>query len=133
MYRRTADPQPWVVFLLEQEYNRRRLGVTVGLRHEWQIIDAERSQRTPIKRETSVICRAVWTFAPQYFAGFSLSRSSACPLQEELYGLRPLASRNVSWQFGLGRENVPQMRADLAQSSPTHHLQAQPVPANRVD
>ena len=82
------------LFLLE-EYTAGAWRYEVGLRHEWQDIDAE-GQRDTDHSGTSVSAGAVWTFAPQYSLGFSLSRSQRLPTAEELYAYGPhAASRTV--------------------------------------
>jgi len=82
------------LFLLE-EYTAGAWRYEVGLRHEWQDIDAE-GQRDTDHSGTSISAGAVWTFAPQYSLGFSLSRSQRLPTAEELYAYGPhAASRTV--------------------------------------
>jgi len=82
------------VFLLE-EYTAGAWRYELGLRHEWQDIDAD-GQRNTDHKGTSVSAGAVWTFAPQYSLGFSLSRSQRLPTAEELYAYGPhAASRTV--------------------------------------
>lgn len=82
------------VFLLE-EYTAGAWRYELGLRHEWQDIDAD-GQRNTDQKGTSVSAGAVWTFAPQYSLGFSLSRSQRLPTAEELYAYGPhAASRTV--------------------------------------
>lgn len=82
------------VFLLE-EYIAGAWRYELGVRHEWQDIDAE-GQPDTRHDGTSVSAGAVWTFAPQYSLGLSLSRSQRLPTAEELYAYGPhAASRTV--------------------------------------
>lgn len=82
------------LFLLE-EYTAGAWRYEIGLRHEWQDIDAD-GPRDTSHSGTSVSAGAVWTFAPQYSIGFSLSRSQRLPTAEELYAYGPhAASRTV--------------------------------------
>ncbi|TBU99845.1 TonB-dependent receptor [Stutzerimonas kirkiae] len=82
------------IFLLE-EYSAGAWRYELGLRHEWQNIDAEGARDTR-HDGTSVSAGAVWTFAPEYSLGFSLSRSQRLPTAEELYANGPhAASRTV--------------------------------------
>lgn len=82
------------LFLLE-EYTAGAWRYELGLRHEWQDIDAE-GPRDTNHSGTSVSAGAAWTFAPQYSLGFSLSRSQRLPTAEELYAYGPhAASRTV--------------------------------------
>ncbi len=82
------------LFLLE-EYTAGAWRYELGLRHEWQDIDAD-GQRDTSHSGTSVSAGAIWTFAPQYSLGFSLSRSQRLPTAEELYAYGPhAASRTV--------------------------------------
>lgn len=82
------------LFLLE-EYTAGAWRYELGLRHEWQDIDAD-GPRDTSHSGTSVSAGAVWTFAPQYSLGFSLSRSQRLPTAEELYAYGPhAASRTV--------------------------------------
>ena len=78
------------LFLLE-EYSVGEWRYELGLRHEWQDIDAQGAQDTS-HSGTSVSAGAVWTFAPQYSLGFSLSRSQRLPTAEELYANGPHAA-----------------------------------------
>ncbi|MHB0819174.1 TonB-dependent receptor [Stutzerimonas stutzeri] len=78
------------LFLLE-EYTAGAWRYEIGLRHEWQDIDAD-GQRDTDHSGTSVSAGAVWTFAPQYSLGFSLSRSQRLPTAEELYAYGPHAA-----------------------------------------
>ncbi|QLF92228.1 TonB-dependent receptor [Pseudomonas sp. ABC1] len=82
------------LFLLE-EYTAGAWRYELGLRHEWQGIDADGARDTS-HYGTSVSAGAVWTFAPEYSLGFSLSRSQRLPTAEELYANGPhAASRTV--------------------------------------
>ncbi|SDI84816.1 iron complex outermembrane recepter protein [Pseudomonas flavescens] len=78
------------LFLLE-EYRVGSWRYELGLRHEWQGIDAQGEQNTR-HRGTSASAGAVWTFAPDYSLGFSLSRSQRLPTAEELYANGPHAA-----------------------------------------
>lgn len=78
------------LFLLE-EYRRGDWRYELGLRHEWQDIDAD-GQVDSKHRGTSLSAGAVWTFAPDYSLGFSLSRSQRLPTAEELYAKGPHAA-----------------------------------------
>jgi len=78
------------LFLLE-EYTAGAWRYEVGLRHEWQDIEAEGRPDTD-HRGTSFSAGAVWTFAPEYSLGFSLSRSQRLPSAEELYADGPHAA-----------------------------------------
>lgn len=78
------------LFLLE-EYTADAWRYELGLRHEWQTIDADGAKDTR-HSGTSVSAGAVWTFATQYSLGFSLSRSQRLPTAEELYASGPHAA-----------------------------------------
>ena len=78
------------LFLLE-EYTAGAWRYELGLRHEWQDIEAD-GRRDTDHSGTSVSAGAVWTFAPQYSLGFSLSRSQRLPTAEELYANGPHAA-----------------------------------------
>lgn len=78
------------LFLLE-EYTAGAWRYEVGLRHEWQDIEAEGRPDTD-HRGTSFSAGAVWSFAPEYSLGFSLSRSQRLPSAEELYADGPHAA-----------------------------------------
>lgn len=78
------------VFLLE-EYRAGDWRYELGLRHEWQAIDARREPDSD-HAGTSVSAGATWTFAPDYSLGFSLSRSQRLPTAEELYANGPHAA-----------------------------------------
>jgi len=72
------------LFLIEE----RRFGdvrVEAGLRQEWQDIDVDSTQRDRSHTGSSVSLGAVWSFAPQYSLGLSLSRAQRLPTAEELY------------------------------------------------
>ncbi len=62
-----------------------------GLRHEWQEIDAQGAPDTR-HRGNSLSLGSVWTFAPDYSLGFSLTRSQRLPTAEELYADGPHAA-----------------------------------------
>lgn len=78
------------LFLLE-EYSVGAWRYELGLRHEWQTIDADGAKDSR-HSGTSVSAGAVWTFAAQYSLGFSLSRSQRLPTAEELYANGPHAA-----------------------------------------
>jgi iron complex outermembrane receptor protein len=78
------------LFLLE-EYTAGNLRYEIGLRHEWQDIEAE-GQRNTRHSGTSASAGVVWTFAPDYSLGLSLSRSQRLPVAEELYAYGPHAA-----------------------------------------
>ncbi|TBW01198.1 TonB-dependent receptor [Azotobacter chroococcum] len=78
------------LFLLE-EYTAGAWRYELGLRHEWQDIEAE-GRPDKSHRGTSFSAGAVWTFAPEYSLGFSLSRSQRLPSAEELYADGPHAA-----------------------------------------
>ena len=78
------------LFLLE-EYSVGAWRYELGLRHEWQTIDADGAKDSR-HSGTSMSAGAVWTFAPQYSLGFSLSRSQRLPTAEELYANGPHAA-----------------------------------------
>lgn len=98
------------LFLLE-EYTLNDWRYELGLRHEWQDIDAQGAKDTS-HSGTSVSAGAVWTFAPQYSLGFSLSRSQRLPTAEELYANGPhAATRTVE----LGDENLDKETSNNAE------------------
>lgn len=78
------------LFLLE-EYRHGDWRYELGLRHEWQDIDAK-GEKSTRHSGTSASAGAVWTFAPEYSLGFSLSRSQRLPTAEELYANGPHAA-----------------------------------------
>lgn len=78
------------LFLLE-EYTVGAWRYELGLRYEWQDIDANGRPDTD-HSGTSMSAGAVWTFAPQYSLGFALSRSQRLPTAEELYANGPHAA-----------------------------------------
>src|SRR5690606_30669085 len=78
------------LFLLE-EYTAGAWRYELGVRHEWQDIQAD-GRRDTDHSGTSVSAGAVWTFVPQYSLGFSLSRSQRLPTAEELYANGPHAA-----------------------------------------
>ncbi|MCY1280688.1 putative TonB-dependent receptor [compost metagenome] len=79
------------LFLLE-EYSLDDWRYELGLRHEWQDIDVDAAQPDTDHQGTSISAGAVWTFAPDYSLGFSLSRSQRLPTAEELYADGPHAA-----------------------------------------
>lgn len=78
------------LFLLE-EYVAGDWRYELGLRHEWQDIDADGRPDTD-HSGTSLSAGAVWNFAPDYSLGLSLSRSQRLPTAEELYANGPHAA-----------------------------------------
>jgi iron complex outermembrane receptor protein len=78
------------LFLLE-EYTAGDLRYEVGLRHEWQDIDADGAQSSS-HSGNSVSAGVVWSFAPDYSLGLSLSRAQRLPSAEELYARGPHAA-----------------------------------------
>lgn len=83
------------LFLLE-EYTAGAWRYELGARHEWQDIDADSGAPDSRHRGTSLSAGAVWTFAPEYSLGFSLSRAQRLPSAEELYAYGPhAASRTI--------------------------------------
>ena len=83
------------LFLLE-EYTAGAWRYELGARHEWQDIDADSGAPDTDHAGTSLSAGAVWTFAPEYSLGFSLSRSQRLPTAEELYAYGPhAASRTI--------------------------------------
>lgn len=83
------------LFLLE-EYTAGAWRYELGARHEWQTIDAEAGYVGTDHVGRSFSAGAVWTFAPAYSLGFSLSRAQRLPTAEELYAYGPhAASRTI--------------------------------------
>lgn len=83
------------LFLLE-EYRAGDWRYELGARHEWQDIDADSGAADTDHTGTSLSAGAVWSFAPEYSLGFSLSRSQRLPTAEELYAYGPhAASRTI--------------------------------------
>lgn len=78
------------VFLLE-EFTAGAWRYELGLRHEWQDIDATGAPNTR-HSGTYASAGAVWTFADDHSVGFSLSRSQRLPAAEELYANGPHAA-----------------------------------------
>lgn len=72
------------VFVLE-EYRMGDWRFEAGLRHEWQTVTNESDRPDTSHRGTSGSVGVVWSFAPQYTLGMSLSRSQRLPTAEELY------------------------------------------------
>lgn len=89
------------LFLLE-EYTSGAWRYELGLRHEWQDIDATGAKDTR-HSGTSVSAGTVWTFAPEYSLVFSLSRSQRLPTAEELYANGPHAATRT---IELGSTNL---------------------------
>ena len=83
------------LFLLE-EYRAGAWRYELGARHEWQDIDADSGAPDSDHAGTSLSAGAVWTFAPEYSLGLSLSRAQRLPSAEELYAFGPhAASRTI--------------------------------------
>jgi iron complex outermembrane receptor protein len=83
------------LFLLE-EYSAGAWRYELGARHEWQDTDADSGAPDSDHAGTSLSAGAVWTFAPEYSLGFSLSRAQRLPSAEELYAYGPhAASRTI--------------------------------------
>ena len=83
------------LFLLE-EYRAGAWRYELGSRYEWQDIDAEAGAPDTAHSGLSLSAGAVWTLAPAYSLGFSLSRSQRLPGAEELYAHGPhAASRTI--------------------------------------
>lgn len=78
------------LFLLE-EYTAGALRYEIGLRHEWQDIDADGAESSS-HSGNSVSAGVVWSFAPNYSLGLSLSRAQRLPSAEELYARGPHAA-----------------------------------------
>ena len=81
------------LFLLE-EYTAGSWRYEVGLRQEWQQIDADGADDTR-HRGSSASAGAVWSFAPNYSLGLTLSRSQRLPTAEELYANGPHAATST--------------------------------------
>lgn len=95
-------------FLIE-EYTLADWRFEAGLRHEWQDIDVDSStQRDRSHRGDSVSLGAVWSFAPQYSLGMTLSRTQRLPTAEELYA-RGLHMATSTWERG-----NPDLKAETA-------------------
>ena len=89
------------VFLLEESvFGNWRY--QLGLRHEWQDIDATGARNTQ-HRGHSASAGVAWTFTPDYSLGLSLSRSQRLPTAEELYADGPHAASNT---IELGNPNL---------------------------
>ena len=83
------------LFLLE-EYTAGAWRYELGSRYEWQDIDADAGKPDTEHSGVSLSAGAVWTFAPEYSLGVSLSRSQRLPSAEELYAYGPhAASRTI--------------------------------------
>ena len=68
-------------FLIE-EYTLADWRFEAGLRHEWQDIEVDSTQRDRSHRGNSVSLGAVWSLAPQYSLGMTLSRTQRLPTSE---------------------------------------------------
>ncbi|HTO19430.1 MAG TPA: TonB-dependent receptor [Pseudomonas sp.] len=83
------------LFLLE-EYTAGAWRYELGSRYEWQDIEADAGKPDTEHSGVSLSAGAVWTFAPEYSLGVSLSRSQRLPSAEELYAYGPhAASRTI--------------------------------------
>ena len=83
------------LFLLE-EYTAAAWRYELGTRYEWQDIDADSGKPDTEHRGVSLSAGTVWTVAPAYSLGLSLSRSQRLPSAEELYAYGPhAASRTI--------------------------------------
>jgi len=78
------------LFVLE-EYTAGNWRYELGLRHEWQDIDADDARDTS-HNGNSWSAGTVWTFAPEYSLGLSYARSQRLPSAEELYSKGPHAA-----------------------------------------
>ena len=95
-------------FLIE-EYTLADWRFEAGLRHEWQDIEVDSStQRDRSHHGNSVSLGAVWSFAPQYSLGMTLSRTQRLPTAEELYA-RGLHMATSTWERG-----NPDLKAETA-------------------
>lgn len=81
------------VFLLE-EYQTGNWRYELGLRQEWQTIDAEGAADSS-HRGTSASAGAIWSFLPDYSLGLTFSRSQRLPTAEELYANGPHAATST--------------------------------------
>ncbi|UAW97198.1 TonB-dependent receptor [Halopseudomonas nanhaiensis] len=81
------------LFLLE-EFDTGTWRYEVGLRQEWQHIDADGADNAR-HQGTSASAGAVWTFRPNYSLGLGLSRSQRLPTAEELYANGPHAATST--------------------------------------
>lgn len=94
-------------FLIE-EYTLADWRFEAGLRHEWQDIEVDSTQRDRSHRGNSVSLGAVWNFAPQYSLGMTLSRTQRLPTAEELYA-KGLHMATSTWERG-----NPDLKAETA-------------------
>lgn len=94
-------------FLIE-EYTLADWRFEAGLRHEWQDIEVDSTQRDRSHRGNSVSLGAVWNFAPQYSLGMTLSRTQRLPTAEELYA-QGLHMATSTWERG-----NPDLKAETA-------------------
>lgn len=94
-------------FLIE-EYTLADWRFEAGLRHEWQDIEVDSTQRDRSHRGNSVSLGAVWSLAPQYSLGMTLSRTQRLPTAEELYA-RGLHMATSTWERG-----TPDLKAETA-------------------
>lgn len=78
------------LFILE-EYTLGAWRYELGLRHEWQRIEAD-GVADKQHQGTSWSAATVWSFAPDYTLGLSYARSQRLPTAEELYSKGPHAA-----------------------------------------
>ncbi|KHL69500.1 tonB-denpendent receptor [Pseudomonas flexibilis] len=98
------------LFLLE-EYTAGAWRYELGSRYEWQDIDADAGAPDTEHSGVSLSAGVVWTFAPEYSLGVSLSRSQRLPSAEELYAYGPhAASRTIE-------KGNPQLEEETARNA----------------
>lgn len=98
------------LFLLE-EYTAGAWRYELGSRYEWQYIDADAGAPDTEHSGVSLSAGVVWTFAPEYSLGVSLSRSQRLPSAEELYAYGPhAASRTIE-------KGNPQLEEETARNA----------------
>lgn len=100
------------LFLLE-EYTAGAWRYELGVRHEWQDIDTEAGATDTDHAGTSLSAGAVWSFAPDYALGVSLSRSQRLPTAEELYAYGPHAASRTIEQGNTALEEETSHNAEL--------------------
>lgn len=81
------------IFLLE-EYATGNWRYELGLRQEWQTIDAKGAADSR-HSGTTASAGAIWSFVPDYSLGLTLSRSQRLPTAEELYANGPHAATST--------------------------------------
>lgn len=98
------------LFLLE-EYTAGAWRYELGSRYEWQDIDADAGAPDTEHSGVSLSAGVVWTFAPEYSLGVSLSRSQRLPSAEEFYAYGPhAASRTIE-------KGNPQLEEETARNA----------------